>query len=84
MWVSCFVYCRKNTSSLTEAGGDQANDKLADLQSQITALNNRVTRIEHRYPFVSTERNILNTFVFVTWLSLPVLFLFYYHKYLRQ
>ena len=78
------VCCRKNTSSSTEVGGDQANAKLADLESQISALNKRVTRIENRYPYVSTERNILNTFMFVTWLSLPVLFLFYYHKYLRQ
>ena len=76
------LLCRK-TTSLIEIGGDQVNDKLADLENQIITLNTRITRIENRYPFVSTEKNILNTFMFITWLSLPVLLLYYYHKYLR-
>ena len=81
-----FYYRKATTSNLTEleVGGDQVNDKLTNLQNQVTALNARVTRIENRYPFVSTERNILNTFMFVAWLSLPVLCLIYYHKYLRN
>lgn len=78
------ILCRKTTSSTEVAARDQAvNDKLAELESQITALNDRVTKIENRYPYVSTERNVLNTFVFVAWLSLPVLFWYYYHKYRR-
>lgn len=58
-------------------------DRLADIEDRLAALNTRVARIENRYPFATTERNALNTIIFVTWLSLPVFYLYFYHKYWR-